>query len=94
MIKVGDRVQILSTGRIGIIIGEGAGVWKIDFEDGDKPESVVKNTPMRVITVTPNPNPSPNPRPKKRTNWKGWAWTIGTILFIAGALYLTIKSSL
>jgi hypothetical protein len=94
MIKVGDRVEILSTGRVGIIIGEGTGVWKIDFIDGDKPESVIKNTPMRVITVTPNPNPNPNPSPKKRWGWKRWLWTIGVILFIAGTLYLTIKNSL
>ena len=92
--KIGDKVQVLSTGRIGIIIGETAVGWKIDFMDGDKPELILKDTPISIIDDKPEPNPNPEPRPKKRWGWKRWLWTIGIILFIAGALYLTIKNSL
>ena len=92
--KVGDRVKILKTGKIGIIIGETAISWKIDFLDGNKPVLVKKGTPMEVLTITPNPNPSPNPRPEKKLGWKRILWTIGVILFIAVAIFITLKNVL
>jgi hypothetical protein len=92
--KVGDKVRILETGRVGWIIGESGTSWKIDFINGDKPESVKKSTPMEVVPLKPGDDTKPNPRPKKRMNWKGWAWTIGVILFIAAAIVITLKNVL
>jgi len=88
MIKIGDRVIV--KGRVGMIIGETAKNWKIDFVGGDKPELVSKDTYMEIFVPKPNPTPTPNPRPKKRWGWKRWLWTVGIILFVAGAVVLTV----
>lgn len=90
--KIGDKVQVLETGRIGWIIAETPTAWKIDFIDGNKPELVDKTTPLRLVVDVPNPNPSPNPGPKDKWGWKRWLWTVGIILFIAFAIYLTLKN--
>lgn len=92
--KIGDKVKILETGKIGWIIGETATLWKIDLIDGDKPISVKKGTPMEVLVVEPNPNPNPNPRPKKKWGWKRILWTIGIIVFVAVAIYITFRNVL
>jgi len=92
--KIGDKVKILATGKVGWIIGETATSWKIDFEGGDKPVLVKKGIPMEVLSVEPNPNPNPNPRPKKKWGWKRWVWTIGIILFVVGVIVLTLKNVL
>ena len=92
--KIGDKVKILETGKIGVIIGETATSWKIDFVGGDKPVTIKKGTPMEVIIVEPNPNPKPNLRPKKKIGWKMILWIIGIVLFIATALFITLKDVL
>lgn len=89
--KIGDKVEILKTGRIGMIIGEGAGVWKIDFIGEDKPETISKDTPMEIVTVIVNPNPTPNPAIEKKTNW---GLIIIIVLAIAGVVALTIHNAL
>jgi|LGOV01.1.fsa_nt_gb hypothetical protein len=91
--KIGDKVRILATGLVGIILDETATEWKVDFMDGEKPVLVKKGTPMEAVGVVPNPSPEPNPRPKKR-NLKMTIWTIGIILFIAAAIYVTIANVL
>jgi hypothetical protein len=86
--KIGDRVKILATGKVGVIIGETDKGWKIDL-GGDRPVLVLKSEPM-IVLVNPKTDPTPNPRPKKRWGWKRWLWTIGLILAIGGAVALTI----
>jgi len=94
--KIGDKVKIYESGRIGVIIGETATSWKIDFEGGDKPELVAKTVPMELYENGGGNGgyQGDGSKPKKRMNWKGWAWTIGIILFIAAALFITFKSVL
>jgi hypothetical protein len=85
--RVGDKVRVVETGRVGWILAETATAWKIDFFDGDKPELVQKSVLLEVVEIKPNPNPNPNPRPKKR---KPWGLIIILILVIGGAIALTI----
>jgi len=91
--KIGDKIRVVKTGRIGWILKETSDAWQIDFIDGDKPELVKKTVLMEIVNVETNPNPNPNPRPKKR-NWKMTVWTIGIILFLAAALYITLVNVL
>ena len=89
--KIGDKVRIVETGRVGWILGETATGWKIDFLDGGKPELISKGVAMEVVEDVPNPNPNPNPRPKKK---KPWLFYIIFGLFIAGAIALTLYNVL
>lgn len=89
--KVGDKVKVLETGRIGWIIGENAKGWKIDFLDGDKVEYVLKTVAMEIVKVPDNPNPTPNPRPKEK---KKWLLIAVLTLLIAVAVALTIYNVL
>jgi hypothetical protein len=92
--KVGDKIRIVETGRVGWIIGQNALSWKIDFLDGEKPEMVLKTVNMVLAKDPVKPNGKPNPRPKKRWGWKRWLWTIGLILVIGGAVALTLYNVL
>jgi hypothetical protein len=85
--RVGDKVRVVETGRVGWILAETATTWKIDFLDSGRPESVKKSVLLEVVEINPNPNPTPNPRPKKR---KPWGLIIILILVIGGAVALTI----
>ena len=92
--KIGDKIRVVKTGRIGWILKEIGDSWQVDFIDGDKPELVKKSVFLEVINGELNHNPKPNSRPKKRMNWKYIAWTIGIALFLAAALYITFTNVL
>jgi hypothetical protein len=70
--KIGDKIKVVATGRVGLIIGETANGWKIDFEDGIKPELVSKGTPMEILTSPSLPWSKPSPAHKRFENWVLW----------------------
>lgn len=67
--KIGDKVRIIETGKVGIIIGETFDRWKIDFLDGDQPLAVLKTIAMEIVVDPVSPHPNPGMRPNKRKPW-------------------------
>lgn len=63
--KIGDKVLIIETGQVGIILAETKANWKIDFLDGSKPVAVKKTTPMEVVKQPTPTDPKPNQPTKK-----------------------------
>ena len=87
--KIGDNVKVTfkdGTQAIGLIIGETATAWKIDFVDGDKPVAVPKSLNIELIIVKPNPT-KPIVKPKKKVNWK---IIVAIAVTIGGALVLIL----
>ena len=89
--KIGDKIRVMETGRVGWIIGETRTGWKIDFEGGNKPELVLKTVLMEVITHQGGSGgyQGDGSKPKKKMKW---LLLTGVIIVIIIIVVLMVKS--
>ncbi len=82
--KIGDKIRVIETGRVGWIINETHTEWKIDFEGGNKPELVLKTVDMEVIKHQGGSGgyQGDGSKPKKRNPWGLYV----ALLLFAGAV--------
>ena len=87
--KIGDKIKVIETGRVGWIIGETRTGWKIDFADGNKPELVLKTVAMEIVEHQGSNGgyQGDGSKPKKK---KKWLLIAILVLLIGGAIALTI----
>ena len=85
--KEGDKIRVIETGRVGVILAVTGRGYKVDFQDGNKPEFIGKEVAIElVIEPKPKPHPHPQPRPKKKINWV----TTGILIGVAIAIIVIV----